>query len=250
MSDILIVLADRELRRKVAGYLEANGLGILQFAGVQDIDRMRASVGLILLDAELPDGVSLATCRRLAESSGPAVILMGSGHDEIERIVGLEVGAEDYVAKTVHPRELLARVRVALRRSAASVRPVAASTYASRGLELDIVHRQLVMPGRKPLRLTPAEVSMLAVFIQREGEPVSRADLKAVVARSDRAALDGAVDTQISRLRRKLNDYVGVELIQTIHGVGYVWNAVFGPSRSAAPAAVEALHPPRRIRAV
>jgi two-component system OmpR family response regulator len=237
VSAILIVLDDPELRRQIAAYLTSNGLDTHKASDVREMSAAlrKGGQGLVILDAQLPDGSSLAVCRRLAEADGPPVILMGAGQDEIERIVGLEVGAEDYVSKAIHPRELLARVRVALRRRPAP-RAETQPVFASRGLELDVVHRQLKAPGREPLRLTPAEASVLALFIGREGEPVSRGELKEATLRDQHTASDGSVDTQISRLRRKLTAYVGAELIQTIHGVGYVWNAVFGASRIGADA--------------
>ena len=241
MSAVLIVLDDPERSRQIGTYLGQNGFMVHKAA---DAAGMRQALGqddfdLVILDAQLPDGSSLATCRGLAAAGGPPVMMMGAGEDEIERIVGLEVGAEDYVARSVHPRELLARVRVATRRRAVAPRPDPAHVYALRGLELDIVHRQLSAPGLEPLRLTPAEVGMVAGFIQGKGAPISRAELRAIALRGDKPVLDGAVDTQISRLRRKLTAWTGSDPIQTIHGIGYVWSAILAPSRAAGPGGVE-----------
>jgi two-component system OmpR family response regulator len=251
VSAILIVLEDSSLRRQISDYLTSSGLDTYKASDGREVAAAlrKGALGLVILDAQLPDGSSLALCRRLAEAGGPPVILMGAAQDAIERIVGLEVGAEDYVAKTIHLRELLARVRVAMRRRPA-FKAEPSPVFASRGLELDLLHRQLKAPGREPLRLTPAEASVLALFIEREGEPVSRADLKEATLRDHHTASDGSVDTQISRLRRKLTAYAGVELIQTIHGVGYVWNAVFGATRVGAGAETAAHTGHAKVRAV
>jgi two-component system OmpR family response regulator len=235
----LIVDQDPEHCRKLAGYLGLNGCVVHTAADSRAMNRVleRETVAVVVLDARLPDGSGLSTCRRLAEAGGPPVIMMGAREDEVERIIGLEVGADDYVSTDVHPRELLARVRVAMRRNAGpTIRPKPSPAYATHGFELDMFRRQLRAPGAEPLRLTPTEVSILSVFLDRRGEPVSRAELKELALRDDKVVLDRAVDTQVSRLRRKLSAYSGVDLIQSVYGMGYVWDAGHGLSRHA-PAA-------------
>jgi two-component system OmpR family response regulator len=235
VPDILIVEQDSEHCRDLAAYLGLNGYIVHSAVDPKAMDRVlkRESVGVVILDSHLPNGSGLPTCRRLAEMGGPPVIMMGSGEDQVDRIVGLEVGADDYIAKDVNPRELLARIRVAMRRGEAQVRTRPAAAYVSRGFELDVFRRQLRAPGGEVLRLTPTEVAMLTVFLDRRGEPVSRADLKELALRDDKIVLDRAVDTQVSRLRRKLSAYAGVDLIQSVYGLGYVWDAGYGLSTTA-----------------
>ena len=230
MRDVLIVDSDPEYCRQVANYLGLNGFTVHTAADPRAMNRALAheAVELVILDAHMPDGAGLATCRRLAEAGGPPVILTSPGQDEIERIIGLEIGADDYISKPVHPRELLARVRVAVRRSARSSSPVSAPAYAADGFELDVFRRQFRTPGGKTLKLTPTETSIIAVFLERKSEPVSRLELKKLVFRDDETVLDRAIDTQVSRLRRKFVATCGVDFIQTVYGVGYAWDASFG----------------------
>ncbi len=224
---LLIVDGDPEHGRQFATLLGRDGYQVRVAHDAQAMAQAlsEAAVGLVILDAQLPNGDGLTMCRRLAETGGPAVILMGAGQDEIERIIGLEIGADDYVAKSVHPRELLARVRVAVRRNAERIRPRAPTEYRSGGLELDVLRRELRSDDGTTQKVTPTEVSLLVYFLVRQGEPVTRADLREFALRDDRLVLDKAVETAISRLRRKLRDFTGSHYIQTIHGTGYVWNA-------------------------
>ncbi len=237
MPEILIADHDAEHCRQLASYLGGNGFVVHTAQDSKAMSRAlaREDVALVILDAHMPDGAGLATCRRLAETGGPPVIMMGVGHDEIDRIVGLEVGADDYMNKPVHPRELLARVRVVVRRSAGATPAKAPASHVSRGFELDVLRRQMRGPDGDVLRLTPTEVSILTVFMERKGEPVSRADLKELALRDDRNVLDRAVDTQVSRLRRKLNAFSGIDVIQTVYGMGYIWDSGAEGSSSASP---------------
>ena len=230
MPDILIVDNDPDYSRQVASYLGHNGFVVHTAADPRAMNRTlsREPVTLVILDAHMPDGAGLATCRRLAEAGGPPVILTSSGQDEIERIIGLEIGADDYINKPVNPRELLARVRVAVRRNARAAGPVSAPSYANDGYELDVFRRQFRAAGGKALKLTPTETSIIAVFLERKGDPISRLELKSLVFRDDESVLDRAIDTQISRLRRKFVTSFGIDFIQTVYGVGYAWDAGYG----------------------
>ena len=234
MLDILVVDNDPDYCRQVASYLGHNGFVVHTAADPRAMNRAlsRESLGVVILDAHMSDGAGLATCRRLAETGGPPVILTGPGQDEIERIIGLEIGADDYINKPVHPRELLARVRVAVRRNARSSAAASAPSYAADGFELDVFRRQFRAAGGQPLKLTPTETSIIAVFLERGAEPISRLELKKLVFREDESVLDRAIDTQVSRLRRKFVDCFGVDFIQTVYGVGYAWDADLGRAGS------------------
>jgi DNA-binding response OmpR family regulator len=242
VQDILIVDQDPVHLNQTARYLSLNGYIVRTAADAKAMNRIlaREPVGLLILDSQLPEGAGLATCRRLAEAGGPPVIMLGEGRDEVERIIGLEVGADDFISKEIHPRELLARVRVAARRSAAVTKSKPPPSYASRGFQLDGFRLQLRAPDGAVLRLTPTEAAILTVFLEHRGEPVTRIELKELALRDDREVHDRAVDTQVSRLRRKLNAYSGADLIKTVYGVGYVWDSGYGltgagPERDVAP---------------
>ena len=227
MTHVLVVDSDIAHRQQVAEYLQLNGYTVQQAGDATEMDRIlkTASVQLVLLDSLVPGGNGVSVCRRLVSENGPSVIVMSAVEDEVDRIVSLELGADDYVLKPTNPRELLARVRVALRRHPQSVPKVRDedSAYEFSGFRLDVVHRQLHTPDGDVLRLTPAELSILAAFLQNRGEVLSRAALRDLAFRGAVDVLDRAIDTQVSRLRRKLNAYSGVQFIRTVYGWGYLW---------------------------
>ncbi len=227
--DLLLVDDDPELRGEMADYLAGHGYVVHQ-AG--DAKSARAALGahpirLMVLDVMLPGEDGLTLCRKLRQqTAGPPILMLSAMGESIDRVVGLELGADDYAVKPLPPRELLARVRALLRRQGAAPGPSRASAaYAFAGFRLDLARRQLKAPNGMVLQLTPAELSLLGVFMRFPGRILSREELLREARGEEAEVLDRAVDIQISRLRRKLHAQTERELITTARGAGYMLDA-------------------------
>jgi DNA-binding response OmpR family regulator len=186
----------------------------------------RGHYDLIVLDLMLPGEDGLEICRRLRGlgDTTPIVMLTAKG-DEIDRIVGLEIGADDYLPKPVSPRELLARIRSVLRRA----RPTLAAPLAAGGIvrfgefSLDPGRRELSRNGQL-LRLTSGEFAVLAVLLRHPRQPLSRDRLMSLARGREHEAFERSMDVTVARLRRVLEDDVrNPRIIQTVWGVGYVY---------------------------
>ncbi len=174
----------------------------------------------------LPGEDGLSICRSLAGKKGPSVLMLSSMGESIDRILGLELGADDYVVKPVTPRELLARIRALLRRRRQDGQPAVRGTvYSFSGFRFDIVRRQLKAPNGDVLMLTPGELSLLGAFVENPQRVLSREELVALSRGETSTVLDRAIDIQISRLRRKLNSQSPDEVITTHRGLGYILDA-------------------------
>jgi len=188
----------------------------------------RGPVDLVVLDVMLPGEDGLAICRRLAGPEGPAIIMLSAMGEETDRIVGLELGADDYLPKPCNPRELLARVRAVLRRRQ-EPRPSEGELGAGcefAGWRLDLVRRELRSPQGVIVNLSSGEFTLLRAFVERPQRVLTRDRLLDLARGPDSDAYDRAIDVQISRLRKKLDDgSSGVELIRTIRNEGYLFNA-------------------------
>ena len=191
-------------------------------AAACDRELSDAPADLLMLDVMMPGEDGLSLCRRLAPAGTP--ILMLSALDAVtDRVVGLEVGAWDYLAKPFEPRELLARVRAPLRRPSAersdTSQPGAGLTFA--GWRLDVEERRLRDPVGRPVSLSEGDHALLAVFVQRPGRVLTRDALLDLARGLDAASYDRAIDIAVSRLRRKLAEADPAPLIETVRGVGY-----------------------------
>lgn len=224
-ADILIVDDDDALRKEMADYLTGHGFMVHQ---ARDGKEARAqlqshAIQMVVLDVMLPGEDGLSICRSLAGSAGPSVLMLSSMGESIDRILGLELGADDYVVKPVTPRELLARVRALLRRRGNADAPASrTAVYAFSGFRFDLVRRQLRAPDETVLMLTPGELSLLGALVENPQRVLSRDEL-ARFSRGDSAvSFDRAIDIQISRLRKKLNEQSGMEIIKTHRGLGYI----------------------------
>jgi two-component system phosphate regulon response regulator OmpR len=230
---ILVVDDDQRVRNMLCRYLEQEGFSV---TGVEDGVAMRRHlldnpVDLVLLDLVMPgeDGLSLSREIR-AESDLPIIMLTGKG-EPIDRVVGLEVGADDYITKPFHLREVLARVRSVLRRSAS--RPVTESESNSgdaservqfAGWQFDMVRRELRNSDGSPVPLTTGEFNLLSALVKRPNRPLDRDQIMDLVKGQDWQPFDRSIDTQIGRLRKKLEaDPKDPQLIKTVRGVGYVF---------------------------
>lgn len=224
MCNILVVDDDASIRDAIAEFLGAHGYVVRAAANAAACEQMlaQAPADLIVLDVMMPGEDGLSLCRRLCIGSTP--ILMLSALDALtDRIVGLEVGAWDYMTKPFEPRELLARVRALLRRQNADrsdqLQPGEALTFA--GWWLDIEQRRLRDPAGRALLLTEGEHALLAAFARRPGRLLSRDTLLDLTRGIDSAPYDRAIDIAVSRLRRKLADADPTALIETVRGAGY-----------------------------
>jgi len=179
---------------------------------------------LVILDAMMPGEDGLSAARRLAAERGPAVIMLSALGSDTDRIIGLEVGADDYLAKPCNPRELLARVRAVLRRRRTDERDSAAQgrLYEFAGWRLDPMRRDLRDPKGIFIELSDGEFALLRSFVENPQRVLSRDQLLDHAHGGDREVYDRAIDSQISRLRRKLNDRANAELIRTVRNEGYM----------------------------
>ncbi|WP_066531727.1 response regulator [Erythrobacter sp. CCH5-A1] len=224
-SAILVVDDDASIRDAIADFLGMHGYAVRAAENAAACERALAAApaDLIVLDVMMPGEDGLSLCRRLGASGTP--ILMLSALDAVtDRIVGLEVGAWDYMTKPFEPRELLARVRALLRRPAVdrgeTLGPSGdAVTFA--GWWFDVEQRRLRSPSGNPLTLTEGEHALLAAFVRRPGRILSRDVLLDLARGMDAAPYDRAIDIAVSRLRRKLAEADPAPLIETVRGAGY-----------------------------
>jgi two-component system OmpR family response regulator len=226
---ILIVEDDRDIGQLVAKYLKANEMRVSLAENGRAMDRILADtrISLLVLDRMLPGEDGLSICRRLRAASDIPIIILTAQADEIERIVGLEMGADDYLGKPFNPRELLARIRAVLRRrDDARAGPAGGKrTYRFAGWMLDGAMRRLFDPTGARVELTGAEFEVLLVFCERPGRTLSRDQIIELTQGREAAPSERSVDILISRLRRKLErDPRDPELLQTIRSSGYLFS--------------------------
>ena len=217
---ILLIDDDARLAELLEGYFGPQGVSLVHSPGGQAGLAQLAAGGFdaVLLDVMMPglDGLSVLRKVRDAGHRVPVIMLTARG-DEADRVVGLELGADDYVAKPFSPRELLARLRAVLRR--ADPAAVAEKLTAS-GITVDATGREAWVDG-KPVELTGLEIDLLLVLLRRAGRVVPRSALMDLAGRGDVSVGERAVDVHISRLRKKLGDDAA-QRIRTVRGVGYV----------------------------
>jgi two-component system OmpR family response regulator len=226
---IVVVDDDPGIRDVVHEFLSRHGYEVETAADAAGLYRalQRGTVDLIVLDIMLPGEDGLAICKRLAATGGPAVIMLSAMGEETDRIVGLELGADDYLPKPCNPRELLARVRAVLRRRGEPHRAEAelGAQCEFAGWRLDLVRRELRSPEGVVVNLSGGEFSLLRTFVERPLRVLTRDQLLEFARGPDSDAYDRAIDVQISRLRRKLDDGGGNELIRTVRNEGYMFTA-------------------------
>jgi len=224
MAKILIVDDDVELCELVGEYLTREGFEV---EAVHNGDKglARALSGehaLVVLDIMLPGMTGLDVLRRLRSESRTPVLILTARGDDVDRIVGLEIGADDYLAKPFNPRELLARVRAILRRSQAAPAATAAAVTVG-DVELDPGARTVTCHGES-LELTAVEFSLLEALMRAAGQVVTREFLAQTVLGRRFTAYDRSIDMHVSKLRKKLGPQPGVgERIKTVRGVGYIY---------------------------
>ncbi|MEM6973229.1 MAG: response regulator transcription factor [Pseudomonadota bacterium] len=231
---ILIVDDDPEIRRLLAEFLAREGLEVetAEDAVAMDAAMARRRPDLVVLDLMMPGEDGLSVCRRLRTAAGPAILMLTAKSDEIDRVVGLELGADDYLAKPFGPRELLARIRAVLRRTgerAGGMAPL--RRYAFDRFTIDLDARQLTDEAGISLQLTSGEFDLLSCFIERPRRVLSRDQILDRLRGRGAEPFDRTVDMLVSRLRRKLASVSpDVELISTVRNGGYLFTAGVGPA--------------------
>ena len=226
---ILVVDDDLRLRSLLERYLREQGYQTRAVGDAEQMDKQmqRENYHLMVLDLMLPGEDGLSICRRLrgAGNKMPIIMLTAKG-DEVDRIVGLELGADDYLAKPFNPRELLAHIKAVLRRQTKEV-PGAPSTeevtVTFGEFALNLGTRELLRNG-EPMALTSGEFAVLKALVQHARQPLSRDKLMNLARGRDYSALERSIDVQVSRLRRLIEvDPQRPRYIQTVWGVGYVF---------------------------
>jgi two-component system OmpR family response regulator len=226
-AEVLLVEDDEELRGEMAAYLHQNGYAVAEARDVPEARRLLQSrpIQVAVLDVNLPGEDGLSLCRALADAGGPAILMLTAQGEPIDRILGLELGADDYVVKPILPRELLARVKALLRRRTPGASNQKRTCYRFAGFTLDLSARKLQAPSGVTLLLTRSELALLTALLSKAQQVVSREDLT-VLLKGDEPDISGrSVDLHISRLRRKIQDQADGEIIRTYRGVGYMLDA-------------------------
>ena len=229
---ILVVEDDPDVCALISEYLSDQGFLVSTAGDGNEMRRVieQRPVNLILLDVMLPgeDGLSIARSLRAANHAVPIIMLTGRG-ETIDRIVGLEIGADDYLAKPFHMRELLARVRSVLRRTTTTATersPPKSAQTAFAGWRLDHSRRELYSPSGDAVRLTSGEFDLLVAFVANANRVLSRDRLLDLARDRKAGPFDRTIDVQVGRLRRKLEqDPQRPQLIKTVRGGGYMFTA-------------------------
>jgi two-component system phosphate regulon response regulator OmpR len=226
---VLVVDDDLEIRKLLARFMVGQGFRVQLASRCAEVrERIATSqIDLIVLDVMLPDGSGLDLCRdlRTTRSTVP-IILLTALKEDVDRIIGLEIGADDYLGKPFNPRELVARIRAVLRRdqddNAASGET---ERYLFEGFVADFSARTVTDPDGRKIELTGAEFNLLTTFLDRPGRVLSRDQLLDLTHERDGDALDRSIDVLISRLRRKLSDGGATPIFRTVRNGGYQFAA-------------------------
>lgn len=227
MSKTILVVDDEARIREVVQYaLEKDGFDVrLASDGRGALEQLGAGgVDLVVLDVMLPDVDGLALCRQIRQAGHLPIVFLSARSEEVDRIIGLELGADDYLVKPFSPRELVARVRAVLRRFAASPAqdhdaPSTASVIQHAGIRVDLDRHEVRHAGQL-VPLSPTELCVLVALIERPGIVLSRAQLMRRAYPTETHVTDRTIDTHVRRIRSKFR-LTGGDPIVTVHGVGY-----------------------------
>ena len=214
MNHILLVDDDPEIRQLLTTYLSKNSFEVTAYADAESLLASDLSADCLILDIGLPGMDGLAACREVRNRSALPIIMLTAASDDVDRILGLELGADDYMGKPFNPRELLARIRALLRR-------VAPATPANNGLSL-LPNQRAVQFKQQVLELTGSEYSALEALLEGSPEVVTRDTLSYALHGRPASPLDRTVDTAVSRLRQKLTGIGAGDSIRNVRGKGYV----------------------------
>ncbi len=225
---ILVVDDHRDIRETLARYLVKNGMRATTADSAASARKAlkAAAIDLVVLDIMMPGEDGLSLCRHLVETNATPVILLTAMADDTDRVIGLEIGADDYVTKPFNPRELLARIRAVLRRTSQVPKdrdPIDGERLAFGDWVLDVARRHLVGADGVAVPLSTGEFQLLVAFLKRPKMVLSREQLLDLTSGRALNVFDRSVDNQVSRLRRKIEpDPKNPDLIKTIWGGGYM----------------------------
>lgn len=240
MEEILLIDDDVELCAMVTEYLGRYGFRVRAAhrgdAGLKAALEKRYA--LVLLDVMLPGLDGFEVLRRIRAESPVNVLLLTARGEDVDRIVGLEIGADDYLSKPFNPRELLARIRAILRRTQNAATAPDQDLLRVEGLELNRAARTVVDDGRR-IELTDVEFALLEALMRAPGKVVAREEISESVLGRKFHPFDRSLDMHVSRLRRKLSERAGEERVKTIRGIGYQLAVNQETGTAAANAAIE-----------
>lgn len=224
MTSILLIDDDIELTRLLEEYLQEEQLHLeAVHDGREGLEKaLQGQYGVVVLDVMLPGMSGLEVLKQLRQKSQVPVLMLTARGSDLDRILGLELGADDYLAKPFNPRELLARIRAILRRTSGAG-AVASQALKIADIELHAESRSVTCAGR-PVSLTGAEFDLLSAFLRQPGKIISREELTQAALARPMSPMDRSIDVHVSNLRRKLGAYEGQqERIKAIRGSGYVY---------------------------
>jgi two-component system OmpR family response regulator len=228
MVSILIVDDDAQIRQLLRDYLTGFGMSAIAVAdGKAMADALeKATFDLVILDLMLPGEDGLSLCRNLRAKSDIPILMLTARGETMDRVVGLELGADDYIVKPFEPRELVARIQSILRRTRGGRETIQEKNEASfMGWRLNFVLRQLVSPEELVIPLSNAEFRLLAVFVEHPNRILTREFLLDAARGRDMDVFDRSIDILVSRVRQKLNDDSRTPtLIKTVRGEGYLFD--------------------------
>ena len=227
---ILIVDDDAGIRDLLGQFLQKHGFKTSLASGGEAMRAALAkeTIDLIILDIMMPGEDGITLCKQLRQKSQIPIIMLTAAADDIDRIIGLEMGADDYISKPFNPRELLARIKAILRRSfqvdsVVAKRPGDAHTYVFAGWQLNKIERRLYSPDGVEISLSTGEYNLLLVFLKHPHHVLSRDQLLDLTRNRMAGPYDRSIDIQISRLRHKIEvDHKAPQIIKTVRGGGYV----------------------------
>jgi two-component system OmpR family response regulator len=221
---ILVVDDDQEIRTLMGAYLRQNGYRVSMLPDGRALARTLGehAVDLLVLDLMLPGVDGLTLCRDLRSRSRLPVLILSARAEPVDRIVGLEMGADDYVVKPFSPRELLLRIRAILARARLAEPAAASGEYRFEGHRLDLARRELVRSDGARVALTGGEFLLLSIFLARPQRVLSRDLLVELTQGREAPAYDRSIDVRVSRLRQLLGESRDTRLLQTVYGEGYV----------------------------
>lgn len=232
-ANILVVDDDPKLRQLLARYLGEQGFNVAAVGDAPEMDAYLANQqpDLLILDLMLPGEDGLSIARRLRGSHSLPIIMLSARGDDIDRIVGLEVGADDYLPKPFNPRELLARVRAVLRRQGAPAESAEAGVRFG-DFQVDLTSRRLLRDSRE-VELTAGDFALLEILVQHPNRVLTRDQLVDLIKGYDRSPYDRSIDVRVTRLRRKIEaDPSHPVFLRTVWGKGYM----FTPGGDRTPA--------------
>ncbi|ANQ66666.1 hypothetical protein GS41_05125 [Candidatus Pseudothioglobus singularis] len=216
MKQLAIIDDDPEILKLLDQYLTKNGFEVDAFTdGESFLKEGESKYSLIILDIGLPGIDGLEVCKRVRQNSNIPIIMLTAASDDLDRILGLELGSDDYMGKPFNPRELLARIKALLRRSEIKEKDV------DNNIVMNYAARSAFIDG-KELELTGTEFDLLCVFHKQIGKVLSRDEIGELLHGRRVDPLDRSIDTIVSRLRHKLSSHFDGEIIQSVRGKGYV----------------------------